>query len=43
MHLDHLRNVIGLRGYGQRDPLNEYKVEAFFAVPGAAGQPAPET
>jgi preprotein translocase subunit SecA len=29
MHLDHLRNVIGLRGYGQRDPLNEYKVEAF--------------
>jgi len=29
MHLDHLRNVIGLRGYGQRDPLNEYKTEAF--------------
>jgi preprotein translocase subunit SecA len=28
-HLDHLKNVIGLRGYGQRDPLNEYKVEAF--------------
>jgi len=28
-HLDHLRNVIGLRGYGQRDPLNEYKTEAF--------------
>ncbi len=27
--LDHLRNVIGLRGYGQRDPLNEYKAEAF--------------
>ena len=27
--LDHLRNVIGLRGYGQRDPLNEYKTEAF--------------
>jgi preprotein translocase subunit SecA len=26
---DHLRNVIGLRGYGQRDPLNEYKTEAF--------------
>jgi preprotein translocase subunit SecA len=21
--------VIGLRGYGQRDPLNEYKAEAF--------------
>ncbi|MFN3584883.1 preprotein translocase subunit SecA [Phenylobacterium sp.] len=29
MHLDHLRNVIGLRGYGQRDPLNEFKTEAF--------------
>ncbi len=27
--LDHLRQVIGLRGYGQRDPLNEYKAEAF--------------
>ena len=29
LHLDHLRQVIGLRGYGQRDPLNEYKTEAF--------------
>jgi preprotein translocase subunit SecA len=28
-HLDHLKQVIGLRGYGQRDPLNEYKTEAF--------------
>jgi preprotein translocase subunit SecA len=28
-HLDHLRQVIGLRGYGQRDPLNEYKTEAY--------------
>jgi preprotein translocase subunit SecA len=27
--LDHLRNVVGLRGYGQRDPLNEYKAESF--------------
>lgn len=27
--LDHLRSVIGFRGYGQRDPLNEYKTEAF--------------
>ncbi len=27
--LEHLRQVIGLRGYGQRDPLNEYKQEAF--------------
>jgi len=27
--LEHLRQVIGLRGYAQRDPLNEYKAEAF--------------
>jgi preprotein translocase subunit SecA len=27
--LDHLRSVIGFRGYGQRDPLNEYKAEGF--------------
>jgi preprotein translocase subunit SecA len=27
--LDHLRQVVGLRGYGQRDPLNEYKAESF--------------
>src|SRR5262245_392967 len=27
--LDHLRQVIGLRGYGQRDPLNEYKAESY--------------
>jgi preprotein translocase subunit SecA len=27
--LDHLRNVIGWRGLAQRDPLNEYKSEAF--------------
>lgn len=27
--LEHLRQVIGLRGYGQRDPLNEYKNESF--------------
>jgi preprotein translocase subunit SecA len=27
--LDHLRSVIGFRGYAQRDPLNEYKQEAF--------------
>ncbi|MDP2620575.1 MAG: preprotein translocase subunit SecA [Hyphomicrobiales bacterium] len=27
--LEHLRQVIGLRGYAQRDPLNEYKTEAF--------------
>jgi len=28
--LDHLRQGIGLRGYAQRDPLNEYKQEAFL-------------
>jgi len=27
--MEHLRQVIGLRGYGQRDPLNEYKSESF--------------
>jgi len=27
-HMDSLRNSIGLRGYGQRDPLIEYKIEA---------------
>lgn len=27
--LDHLRQGINLRAYGQRDPLNEYKSEAF--------------
>jgi len=29
INLDHLRQYVGLRGYGQRDPLNEYKQEAF--------------
>src|SRR5690606_28114644 len=29
VNLDHLRSVIGFRGYAQRDPLNEYKAEAF--------------
>src|SRR5436309_9083156 len=28
-HMDSLRNSIGLRAYGQRDPLIEYKAEAF--------------
>jgi preprotein translocase subunit SecA len=27
--LEHLRQVVGFRGYAQRDPLNEYKTEAF--------------
>jgi len=34
IQLDHLRQVIGLRGYGQRDPLNEYKAEAFALFEG---------
>ncbi len=27
--LEHLRSVVGFRGYAQKDPLNEYKSEAF--------------
>ena len=27
--LEHLRQAVQLRGYGQRDPLNEYKTEGF--------------
>ncbi|MFK7902030.1 MAG: SEC-C metal-binding domain-containing protein, partial [Nitratireductor sp.] len=29
VNLDHLRSVVGFRGYGQRDPLQEYKGESF--------------
>jgi len=29
LRLEHLRSVVGFRGYAQRDPLNEYKNEAF--------------
>jgi len=32
--LEHLRQVVGLRGYGQRDPLNEYKTESFTLFEG---------
>ena len=28
-YLEHLRQVVGLRGYAQKDPLEEYKREAF--------------
>jgi preprotein translocase subunit SecA len=28
--LENLRQIVGLRGYGQRDPLNEYKSESFM-------------
>ena len=29
LRLDHLRSVVSFRGYAQKDPLNEYKAEAF--------------
>ena len=34
VNMEHLREVIGLRGYGQRDPLNEYKSEAYTLFEG---------
>ncbi len=37
LQLDHLRQGIGLRAYGQRDPLNEYKSEAFALFNGMLG------
>jgi preprotein translocase subunit SecA len=36
--LEHLRQVIGFRAYGQRDPLNEYKTEAFILFQGLLGR-----
>ncbi|WP_286828938.1 MULTISPECIES: preprotein translocase subunit SecA [Kordiimonas] len=33
-NLDHLRQGVSLRAYGQRDPLNEYKTEAFTLFEG---------
>ena len=38
VQLDHLRQYVGLRGYGQRDPLNEYKSEAFTLFEGLLGR-----
>ena len=38
LSLDHLRQGIGLRAYGQRDPLNEYKREAFDMFSGFLGK-----
>lgn len=29
LHLEHLRQAVGLRGYAQRDPLREYQSESF--------------
>lgn len=37
-NLDHLRSVIGFRGYAQRDPLQEYKTEAFTLFEGMLSQ-----
>jgi len=34
VNMEHLREVIHLRGYGQRDPLNEYKSESFSLFEG---------
>ena len=38
VNLEHLREVIGLRGYAQRDPLNEYKTESFELFQAMLGQ-----
>jgi preprotein translocase subunit SecA len=38
LQLDHLRQGINLRAYGQRDPLNEYKREAFELFERMLGQ-----
>ncbi|RVD60646.1 preprotein translocase subunit SecA [Mesorhizobium sp. M2D.F.Ca.ET.185.01.1.1] len=37
VNLDHLRSVVGFRGYAQRDPLQEYKSEAFELFQGLLG------
>ena len=36
--LEHLRQVVGLRGYAQRDPLHEYKSEGFTLFEGMLGK-----
>jgi preprotein translocase subunit SecA len=38
LSIDHLKEGIGLRGYGQRDPLTEYKREAFELFQDMAGR-----
>ena len=37
LKLEHLRSVVSFRGYAQRDPLNEYKNEAFQLFEGLLG------
>ena len=41
VNLEHLRSVVGFRGYAQRDPLNEVQGRGVRAVPGHARQSAP--
>jgi preprotein translocase subunit SecA len=36
--LEHLRQVIGFRAYGQKDPLNEYKSEGFILFENMLGR-----
>jgi preprotein translocase subunit SecA len=43
LNMDHLKEGIGLRGYGQRDPLVEYKKEAFDAFIDVSDRIASET
>ena len=38
LKLDHLRTVVAFRGYAQRDPLNEYKSEAFILFESMLGR-----
>jgi preprotein translocase subunit SecA len=43
LSMDHLKEGVGLRGYGQRDPLVEYKREAFEIFEDLSGRVASET
>ncbi len=43
LSLDHLRQAVGLRAYAQRDPLNEYKREAFELFEEMLGEVREET
>ncbi|RJQ14192.1 MAG: preprotein translocase subunit SecA [Nitrospiraceae bacterium] len=42
LSMDHLKEGVGLRGYGQRDPLVEYKKEAFEIFSDLSGRVASE-
>ncbi len=43
LSMDHLKEGVGLRGYGQRDPLVEYKREAFDIFEALSGRVSAET